>query len=245
MRLPERTRSSFRPRILLAASIGALALGAACADRGGETGSDERDSASAPAPGTPAAAPAGTVPPAIEALGHHAENAYDMARTSDWPRARASVDSLRSAIDSLPTGSGPELQAARTTLQELDRAVAARSRRPALVAANRLTELGARLASAHAPLVPAEVTLLDYYGRELEIRAAEGDLARLRVTGDSIRVTWAAVKPRVEQRGGTAEAAAFEALVQKIGLARTAADFGAVATPVLDEVDRLEAVFTR
>lgn len=245
MRHPDWAASHWRRTIVLTASIGAISLAAACADRDGETAGDERDSDERPGQ-TTAVATAGAVPAAIEALGHHAENAYDMARISDWARTRASADSVRPAIDSLSAGSTTaDARAARSTLQELDRAIADRSRQLALVAANRLTELGARLAAPHAPRVPAEVTLLDYYGRELEIWAAEGDLARLRLTGDSIRVTWQAVKPRIEQRGGTADAASFEALVQKVQRARTTSEFGALATPILDEVDRLESVFAR
>lgn len=218
----------------------ALLLAAACRGNG-DTDSD-RDSDALGGGGAPAVtsnAPA--VPPAIDAIGHHAENAYDMAKASDWAKASASVDSLETAV----VADTAARAATRTTLQQLRGAVSARDRRAALVAANRLTEIGARLSAPHAPTVPADVTLLDYYGRELEIWAASSDPAKLRETSDAIHRTWEGLRERVEQRGGTAEATRFGALVQRVRQARTVPEFAALATPILDEVDALEAVFTR
>ncbi len=87
--------------------------------------------------------------------------------------------------------------------------------------------------------------MLDYYGRELQIGASEGDagVPRLQRTANSIQSTWEAVRPRVEQRGGATESQRFSTLVGRVVIARTPAAYGAVAIPILDEVDRLEAVF--
>lgn len=188
-----------------------------------------------------AAACRSAVPSAIDAVGHHAENAYDMVRANDWAKARASVDSLEAAV---VADSGTRAAIGPTT-QQLRGAVAGRDRHAALVAANRLTEIGARMSERYAPAVPADVTLLDYYGRELEIWAASSDLAKLRETGNAITDTWEALRARVEQRGGTTEATRFGGLVHRIGQARTVSEFAALATPILDEVDALEGVFKR
>jgi hypothetical protein len=178
------------------------------------------------------------VPPSIEAIGHHGENAFDMVKAGNWAAARASTDSLHLLVDSIP-GS------ATIAVRELNLAIANRDRAAALRASNRLTELGARLSEPYHPAVPVEVMLLDHQGRELEIGAAAGDDGSLRRTAATLRRTWATVRPQVVARGGANEAARFDTLVTRVESATTPAQYASLATPVLDAVDSLELVFTR
>jgi hypothetical protein len=53
------------------------------------------------------------------------------------------------------------------------------------------------------------------------------------------------VMPAEVERGGMAEAARFDSIIASVKAARTPAQFGRTATPVLDQVDMLEGVFTR
>lgn len=195
------------------------------------------------------------VPPAVAGIGHHAENAYDMAKSADWVRAQAATDSLARVVAMLPdSGAGPgaedgSLRRDVTTATEtLRRAVTARDGVAAQRAANRLTELGARLSDPYGPRVPASVTLLDYYGREIELwAAATGSRSeeRLRETASAVQRTWDELRPRVIAGGGASEAARFDSLVVRLSAARARADYARLATPILDEVDLLERVFTR
>jgi hypothetical protein len=203
--------------------------------------------AASAAPGTAATAP-GSVPASVDALGHHGENAYDMVKLGDWIKARASADSLRPTIDSIPASATSVVARqsdVKSAFDTLDRAISRKDRRAALRASNRLTQLGALLSAPFHPQVPAEVMLLDHDGRELEIWAAAGDRARLREAALTLRNNWTAVRPQVVARGGGKEAAAFDALVVRVESATTPADYARVATPVLDAVDTLEQVFTR
>jgi hypothetical protein len=52
------------------------------------------------------------------------------------------------------------------------------------------------------------------------------------------------VRPQVELKG-PAEAEKFGALVARVERARTLKEYARLASPVLEEVDHLEAVFTR
>lgn len=243
----------FRSRIYgTLAAVAALTL-VAC-ERGGEDKDrDEQDSsASASAPAALPAAAArpvaiDPVPAAVAAVGHHAENAYDMAKLSDWAKARVVVDSLKGAAAQVDTMSqaGDQRASLRTSVAALDAAVTARRRDAALRESNHLTEVGAELARPFKPLVPTEVTLLDYYGRELEIWAAAGNAGKLRETSAAIRRTWDELRPQIAAHGGAAESARFDSLVTRVDAARATRDYAALATPVLDEVDNLEKVFTR
>lgn len=223
-------------RLLTLASF----LFAACGQPGRDaTRADTRTAVATASPAPPAF-------PLFEAVGHHAENAYDRIKTADWAAARASADSVTAAIraaqPSDTAAHGADLQ---RSLAGLDSAVARRSRTAGLREANRLTELGALLAAPHHPPVPAAVTLLDYYGRELEIWAEAKNVPKLAKTASALGKTWRGLRPRVLERGGKAEAARFDRILARVSVARTAAQYAATATPVLDEVDALEAVFKR
>lgn len=226
----------FVPAVLAIASL------ASC---DGGAGKPDTDAGIAGTPSS-ASAPATSVPPSIVAIGHHAENAYDMVKTAKWPLAQAAVDTLNSAFSSLPGGTDDALiPDARRALDSLSRAVIARDQAAAAVWANRLTDFGARMSVAFGPPIPVAVTLLDYYGRELEIWSARRDVDRLERVRAAIDSTWKDLQPQVEQRGGTVESAGFARLVDRLGRARSPADFAALATPILDDVDKLEAVFSR
>lgn len=242
--------ASRAPRARRAMPVLALALLAVAACGQNSASRDAAPAAGASPSGAVAAQPsaAPAVPAPVDAVGHYGEDAYDMVKASDWTRARASVDSLTSAIAGLtpaPGAGAPSPADVHSALQALDHAVTARNRMAGLREANHLTELGANLAAGYHPQVPTAVTLLDYYGRELEIWSTAKDGAKLRETTTAIRQTWTALRAQVEARGGTAEATGFDALVTRLESATTPSAYAAVATPILDAVDGLEKVFTR
>ena len=208
-------------------------------------GSGDAKPIDTPAAGTTSGITTAAVP-FYEVLGRHSEDAYEQVKAADWTAARASVESLHAAMRSAQSqdtvGHGVK---ALESLAKLDSAVARRSRAEGLNEANRLTQIGGLLGAAHDPRVPAYVTLLDYYGRELEIGAAATDTARLSRAALAIRTTWNEVRPTVVSRGGTAEAARFDSVVAQVTAARTAGEYGRAATSVLDQVDALEAVFMK
>ena len=55
---------------------------------------------------------------------------------------------------------------------------------------------------------------------------------------------WNALRPPLEAAGGVSEAERFDKLIAQVQAAQSPADFGKLATPVLNEVDNLEKVFT-
>lgn len=249
---PRARHGSARRARLLAAPLSLLLIGA-CSQTSQDRVADTIAAGTTTGgqrPATPVAAVApDSVPVPVAGVGHHAENAYDMAKAANWPAARASTDSLREVVSAIPDTRASAARATRalvvTTLASLDRAVTAQNSSEALRTSNHLTELGARLAAPYHPRVPADVTLLDYYGRELEVWSAATDTGKLRATASAMRRTWEALRGRVEARGGTAEARSFGALVSRVERARTPAAYAALAGPVLAAVDSLEAVFAK
>ena len=71
--------------------------------------------------------------------------------------------------------------------------------------------------------------MLDYYGREFEIWSASGNAAQLKTTAKEFRQTWNTLRPAVQARNSSE--------------AKAPAEYGRLATPVLNAVDNLEKVF--
>jgi hypothetical protein len=87
--------------------------------------------------------------------------------------------------------------------------------------------------------------MLDYEGRQLEIAVGRNSLPVLKDTTKQIRQTWDEVRPQVIKRGGTAESSAFETLVAQLEHANSIAEYKPIAASILNDVDLLEAVFTK
>jgi hypothetical protein len=193
---------------------------------------------------SPASAP---IPAAINDVGTYGEDLYDQAKAGNWAAAQAYLDSLHAAATKLP--SGDQIQSQRSQLDSaitaLDQAVGARNRMAAQEAANRVTYLAAQMTTPYHGATPTEVVLLDYYGRELEIWAAQGNLAKLKETAATLESTWNAVRPAVESNGGAVAARQTDALVSQIKAAKSPAGYARVATPFLNQVDELEKVFVK
>ncbi len=175
--------------------------------------------------------------------GEFAENIYDAAKAGDWNTVTSKLDALKANATEMSAEKlgSPEFG---FWLARLQSAVETRDRTKVLMLANHLTLSVAELSAKFKPKMPVEVVKLDYYGRELEIWSAASDEIKLHETATLIRQTWDALKPKVEAKGAKKELAVFEALVAKTDAATTPADFARLATPILDQVDNLEKVFS-
>jgi hypothetical protein len=229
----------------------ALAAVAACSGSKGANRTDSAGGAIAAIPSNASPADSGAasaVPPnPLVDVGTYGEDIYDEAKASHWPKAQTLMDSLDASAKALPSDSRIATRKAELTgvLDTLRRAVAAKQRQPALEASNRVTYLAAKMSEPYKVVTPANVVLLDYYGRELEIWAAQKNLAKLSQTAADIRSTWDAVKPAVVQHGGAAAAAKTDSIVVRIEAAKTPAQYARQATPFLNVVDELEKPFTK
>lgn len=200
------------------------------------------------ATGDTAASVSGGVPAVVTAIGNHGEDLYDAVSAGAWGRARAIADSLRTAVNQLPsTTAAPagDRQGLVAELDSIQRALAARQKGAGLKGANRVTYLAAQMTAPYHPMPPAAIALLDYYGRELEIWAAENNMAKLNQTSADLQTTWNGVRADVVSHGGAAQARHTDSLVTRVAAAKSAGAYARTAKPVLDEVDELEKVFTK
>jgi hypothetical protein len=225
-----------------------VGLGACSSGSPSETNANRAGTKASVTPGaTTAAANTKTekVPADLMNAGEYGENIYDYAKANDWKKADVRIVALKEAAQKVRAD--VKNQPARADRLEadvaaLDRAVTAKDRQAATVAANQITRDVAEMTAAYKVIVPVEVVLLDYYGRELEIWAEAKDTSKLQATAREMRKTWDAVRPSIEAKN-PAVAKKFEGLVAQVETAKAPADYAKVAKPVLDEVDNLEKVF--
>lgn len=204
--------------------------------------SNTRGAAHSPRPGVR------VPPPAVVLVGEIAEDLYDLSKAGSWHNADRRLVGMEDAARKLPGDIEPqqkkELDAMVAATTE---AVRARRRLAAMREANEVTRIVARITSAFEPRVPAEVALLDYYGRALEIGAMTSDMALLQTTLRAMRETWTTVRPQVCARGRLDEADRFDRLLGSIdvGPAPSTRAYARLAARELNEVDKLERVFAR
>ncbi|MEA5626200.1 hypothetical protein [Nostoc sp. UHCC 0251] len=187
------------------------------------------------------------VPTSLGQVGEYGESVYDMAKANDWTKATANLNLLGNAAKSLHTKinvqNKTELAQLDSKIATLTKAVTAKNRISAMRDANQVTLIAVNIIKEFEPKVPVEVTLLDYYGRELEIWSATGNTSHLKTTASEIRRTWNAVRPSILARGETIQLQKFDALFASVEAAKSSEDYARLATPILDEVDNLEKVF--
>jgi hypothetical protein len=186
-----------------------------------------------------------SVPTSLADAGEFGENIYDYAKANDWKNAGVKLAALRAAAKQVRADVKNDNSAVEQldgNVAALDNAVSAKDRQATMREANQVTLDAANMTIAYKLSVPVEVTILDYYGRELEVWAQAKDANKLQETAREMRLTWDAVRPSIDAKSAT-EAKKFEALVTQVEGAKTPADDARVATLVLNEVDNLEKLF--
>jgi hypothetical protein len=187
-------------------------------------------------------------PASLVDVGEHGENIYDLTKAKDWANVGQKIKALEDAAKKLGSDlKGQEAGQKRlgTALKALRKAITAKDEQATMREANKVTLIAADLIEPFNPEVPAAVTRLDYYGRELEIWVLAKDTTRLKATGDAMRKAWEKLQPAVKTKGGNAEAKRFNDLMGKVASAKAVDDYARITTPILDEVDNLEKVFKK
>jgi hypothetical protein len=187
-------------------------------------------------------------PAALVDVGEFGENIYDLTKAKDWAKVSQKMKALEDAAKKLARDlKGEEAGQKRlaVALKALGKAIGAKDEQATKREANQVTLIAADLIEPFNPEIPAAVTRLDYYGRELEIGVLAKDTAKLKATGEAMRKAWDKLQPSVKAKGGAAEAKRFNGLMGQVATAKTVDDYARITAPILDEVDNLEKVFKK
>jgi hypothetical protein len=197
-------------------------------------------------------ATAAKVPESIVDVGEYGENIYDAAKAGKWADAEEKLAALKKAADLVPSevakmiDDQKKIQSQITAdILALQKSVLAKDKQATLEKANEVTFLAANLSAPFNPTIPVNVVHLDYLGRELEVWAAVGDLAKLQQTAKEIEAKWSKVRPAIEAKGAAEVAKKFSEVVARVMASKSAKEYEEAAKPLLDEVDNLEEVFTK
>lgn len=187
------------------------------------------------------------VPKSLFNVSEDSEDLYDQAFASNWTKSSAALAKISrddATLQKTEPSLGKRSDGVAALAVAVKRDIAAKDRPAALRDINQMTRLTIEMGAAYAAPIPVEVSLLDYYGRELQVWAIAGNKKQLQNTLSALQTTWSKVRPQVVARPNGAKAArSFDAMVARAKAAHSAAGAAQVAAPLLEEVDRLENVF--
>ncbi|MFA6451070.1 MAG: hypothetical protein WCX65_16460 [bacterium] len=184
----------------------------------------------------------------IADIGSSAEVIYENVNAGKWKPVAGRIKHIRTALlnsDMARIIGGGDAKRINTALDAIETAAAARDKKSAMIAANKLTKIGIEIAGRYNPAIPVGIELMSYYGRELQIYSAAKDTAKLQSTIKDIRRTWDMVKGPVRENGGAVEEKAFSLLVLGLEKASASAEIVRIYPLLLEQVGRLEKVFDK
>ncbi|RYX81241.1 hypothetical protein EON83_24975 [bacterium] len=179
-------------------------------------------------------------------IGESGENAYDDALAGKWNSLSRVAKRIALSTATLPAQWRPlrDQYHVSSRVSELQAAARSHNKWKAAEAANQVTLFAARLEEPTKPLIPTAITLLDVYGRELQIAVGQNDSGAARKTLGTLDSTWNQVRPRVVGARGTVAAKRFDGALRYAHVARFGSALAKASVSILDEVDVLEKVFT-
>jgi hypothetical protein len=111
------------------------------------------------------------------------------------------------------------------------------------LAANHVSRMMPALYAHYIDPVPSTVLKLDYLEREIQLQSQAAQSAREQAAVNSLRATWATVRPSLVQAGGAQVAAAYDAHVTALTSAAKPTALQQEAVKGLGIVDQMEGVF--
>jgi hypothetical protein len=188
---------------------------------------------------------------ALSVIGETSEDLYDDAKLEQWKKASGKLNTLQQAkteLEANPIAAEARQQVDQLS-QDLGHGIANRNRLMAMDDANQLTKVAIDLGEPNQAAMPKEVSLLDYYGRELEVGAIAKDQAKVNRTKQAIKQTWQVLKPQIAAQknkpNAATEQARFERLVSQLDQPQSYPVYQQLAVQILDQVDQLEGLFTQ
>ena len=192
----------------------------------------------------PAAAELAQPPEALLSTAERSRNVYDAARSSYWARANSGLRALTTAGARLVRSPADrEAKWLAKKLVQLACAVYERDRLKTMRAANRITFWAAQQAVSYQLSTPTAVTLLEFYGREVQIAMEAGDPNELAKSVANLRQGWKAARPMIALRNVAAPLEKFDALIERLENPSPGDEPASLADVMLKSVDDMEKLF--
>lgn len=131
------------------------------------------------------------------------------------------------------------------TIGELDAAVQTKNRLDTMRYSNRITLIAATVAVPFKPVVPTELLLLDYNGRELEIWSEVRKLEKLSTVVIRMHLAWQTLMPKLVEQNSLKELRRFSDLMGHLELAKAPEEYAKLSRQVLVETEAMKSIFTK
>lgn len=185
----------------------------------------------------------------LDALSDSAEAIFTLAQAGKMDRFRKNLDSLEKIAATFDNIHGKEdlilLPRLRSTMDDLEKAVAGRNRLETMRYANRITLITATEAIAYSPDIPTELSLLDYNARELGIWSEVRMTDKLSSIVIRMHLAWQTLMPKLIEHHGEKELRRFSEIMGHLELAKTPEEYGRLSRQILVEVDAMKTIFTK
>ncbi|MBW4507854.1 MAG: hypothetical protein KME64_15260 [Scytonematopsis contorta HA4267-MV1] len=182
----------------------------------------------------------------LNQINQYTENTYDAVKRKDWTQAQANLSQLKKTAKVIAfkfKDTNIFLNKLNHRITKLDKAIKQQNRQSAMRYCNQVTLVTTKMEMHSQLKVPIEITLLDYYGRELEIWSPTGNIVWLHKTAANISLTWSKVRPSILANAGASQADKFDKLIIDMDKASSSNEYSRLANKVQDEVDNLEKIF--
>jgi hypothetical protein len=181
-------------------------------------------------------------PSALVDTGNAARYLFDAARDSRWDAAALQLDALQKAARDLPGNAGPAdlRRSLGKRVRELTDSVPRHQQLQAMQAANDITRITADLIARFPSQLPAQIPLLEYFGRQLEIGAAARQPAVVKRATRDLRQTWNEIETELLRHGRSDDVRRITDLVVSLEGTTDLSHVEQLATQELDDVHHLE-----
>lgn len=187
--------------------------------------------------------PQSWAPDSLLEIGSRAEAVYEAVRARNWSSAAQLYEGFAGGFRAA-SADVAEQYAYKSQLSgmlnALGASIDAQNRIYALYSANEVTRIVALMSEPLTPVVPADVELLGYYGRLLEISAEVGDLPELQAVALQVHLTWFTIRSQAAFSG---ELDAMDNLVYALNNAAYDSQFENLGEQLVEESHRLAQAF--
>ena len=185
----------------------------------------------------------------LGALAGTAEDIFDLAALGKWYKIRKKVDDLKKrqkTINMLWTGENNYFeQRLAHKIEKLDQAVAAKSAADVRIVSNNITFLEIAMMGELNPGSHANVMLLGYCGRELEILSEKKEMEKLNNLVIRIHLIWQGIIPQLVDKNASKEIKNFSDIMKHLENAKTPEEYSQSAGHIREEVSTIEHILNK
>ncbi|HEY9643091.1 MAG TPA: hypothetical protein V6C57_21560 [Coleofasciculaceae cyanobacterium] len=173
----------------------------------------------------------------------HSTQIYGLAKAENWEKANLRLNQLKQANTRLKQDSSFAKQdntSLDAGIQSLEQAVNAKNVQTSMQAANELVSKTLDLTKQVKPSPLADVMVLGYQARKLEMAAIAQNADEANASAKAIQQTWAAKKPELQAGASSKEAQQVDQVVEQLKATQSAEDYKQLAPDLIKAEKALE-----